>query len=60
MDPILLAIIGIIGMFFLIGLHVPIGVAMGLAGLCGVWAMLGLGAGGITFCNGADTNLNDP
>jgi tripartite ATP-independent transporter DctM subunit len=42
MEPILLAIIGIIGMFFLIGLHVPIGVAMGIAGFFGVWALLGL------------------
>jgi len=42
MDPILLAIIGIIGMFFLIGFHVPIGIAMGIAGFFGVWAMLGL------------------
>jgi tripartite ATP-independent transporter DctM subunit len=41
MDPILLAILGIIGMFCLIGLHVPIGIAMGLSGFLSLTAILG-------------------
>jgi C4-dicarboxylate transporter, DctM subunit len=41
MDPIVLSIIGIIGMFLLIIFHVPIGIAMGIAGLAGVTAILG-------------------
>jgi len=49
MDPILLAIIGICGMFLLISLHVPIGIAMGIAGLAGVWAMLGAGPAASLF-----------
>ena len=49
MDPILLAIIGIVGMFLLIGLHVPIGIAMGIAGFFGVWAMLGLAPAAALF-----------
>ena len=49
MDPILLAIIGICGMFLLIALHVPIGIAMGIAGLAGVWAMLGAGPAASLF-----------
>ena len=49
MDPILLAIIGICGMFLLIALHVPIGIAMGIAGFAGVWAMLGAGPAASLF-----------
>ena len=49
MDPILLAILGICGMFILISLHVPIGIAMGIAGLAGVWAMLGPGPAASLF-----------
>ena len=41
MDPLVLGLIGIGGMFVLIALHVPIGVAMGLAGFVGVGMMLG-------------------
>jgi tripartite ATP-independent transporter DctM subunit len=43
MDPILLGMLGIAGMFVLIALHVPIGIAMGIAGFAGVWVMLGWG-----------------
>jgi len=39
MDPILIAVLGIALLFVLIALHVPIGVAMGLAGVTG-FAML--------------------
>ncbi len=35
MDPIFIATLGLIGMFVLIGLHVPIGVAMATAGVVG-------------------------
>lgn len=35
MDPILLAVLGLAGMFVLILLHVPIGVSMGVAGIVG-------------------------
>ena len=41
MDPLLLGSLGIAGMFVLIVLHVPIGVAMGLAGFVGVGLILG-------------------
>jgi tripartite ATP-independent transporter DctM subunit len=42
MDPFLLSILGVAGMFVLIALHVPIGIAMALAGFAGVWALLSL------------------
>lgn len=42
MDPILIAILGISGMLVLIALHVPIGIAMAVAGFFGVWSLLGL------------------
>ncbi len=35
MDPILIAAVGLLGMFVLIALHIPIGVAMAMAGLVG-------------------------
>jgi tripartite ATP-independent transporter DctM subunit len=35
MDPILMAILGLLGMFLLILIHVPIGVSMGVAGIIG-------------------------
>lgn len=40
MDPILLAVLGIAVMFGLIGLHVPIGMAMAATGFCGVGILL--------------------
>ena len=40
-DPFLLASIGILGMLALITLHIPIGVAMGIAGFIGVGFLLG-------------------
>jgi len=39
-DPLLVAAIGIIGMLVLIALHIPIGVAMGMAGFVGVAVLL--------------------
>lgn len=42
-DPILLTCLGMAGMFVLIILHVPIGVAMGLAGLIGFGILSGFG-----------------
>ena len=43
MDPITLGLLGMGGMLVLIALHVPIGVAMGLAGFICVGLMLGWG-----------------
>lgn len=44
MDPILLASLAIVGMFILIMLHVPIGLAMGTVGLIGFGLMSSFGA----------------
>ena len=41
MDPLTLAGLGLAGMFLLIALHIPIGVAMGVAGFIGVALILG-------------------
>jgi tripartite ATP-independent transporter DctM subunit len=41
MDPITLGLLGMGGIFVLIALHVPIGIAMGLAGLVGVGSLIG-------------------
>ena len=43
MDPITLSVIGFVGMFVLIALHVPIGIAMAMAGVCGFAAVVGWG-----------------
>ena len=40
-DPLIVAGIGILGMLALIALHIPIGVAMAIAGFIGVGIMLG-------------------
>lgn len=42
MDPILVAVLGIVLLFVLIALHVPIGVAMGLAGVTGFAMLAGI------------------
>ena len=42
MDPITLGSLGIVFMFILIALHVPIGIAMAVAGFFGLWAMIGI------------------
>jgi C4-dicarboxylate transporter DctM subunit len=41
MDPILIGSIGLAGMFLMIALHVPIGIAMGLTGFFGVGFLIG-------------------
>lgn len=41
MDPVLLALLGLAGMFLLILLHVPLGIAMGVAGVVGFGALSG-------------------
>lgn len=41
MDPIAIGMIGFAGMLALIALHVPIGIAMGLAGVLGFYALTG-------------------
>lgn len=42
MDPVVIATLGIIGMFVLIILHFPIGIAMAIAGFAGITAMTGM------------------
>ncbi|HEX9835804.1 MAG TPA: TRAP transporter large permease [Alphaproteobacteria bacterium] len=49
MDPILLAALGIAGMFVLILLHVPIGVAMAVAGFVGFGFLGGFGPAATLF-----------
>ena len=41
MDPILIALLGLIGMFALIALHIPIGVAMAISGAVGFGYLTG-------------------
>ena len=41
MDPITLGALGMGGMFVLIALHVPIGIAMGISGFIGVGFLIG-------------------
>ncbi len=43
MDPLFLGACGFVAMFVLIVLHVPIGVAMGVTGVAGIWILLGPG-----------------
>ena len=43
MDPIYIGLIGFAALFALIALHVPLGVAMGMTGLAGIWTLLGPG-----------------
>ncbi len=43
MDPLIVGSLGLGLMFGLIALHVPIGIAMGLAGFVSIWSMLGFG-----------------
>ena len=50
MDPILIATIGIVGMFVLIMLHFPIGIAMAIAGFVGILAILGPEPAFKSFC----------
>ncbi|OGA30227.1 MAG: C4-dicarboxylate ABC transporter permease [Betaproteobacteria bacterium RIFCSPLOWO2_02_FULL_65_24] len=56
MDLTLLAVIGIVGMLALIAMHVPIGVAMALAGLAGVAYMEGLDTA-LSMFSTAPTNV---
>ena len=43
MEPVTIGMLGLLGMFVLIALHVPIGIAMGLTGLIGVGLIIGFG-----------------
>ena len=45
MDRDLVALLGFVGMFALMALRVPIGIAMGIAGVCGFAALSGWKAG---------------
>ena len=44
MDPFLIVVLGLVVMFILIGLHVPIGFAMGLVGFIGFASLISLHA----------------
>ncbi len=61
MDPILLASLGLIGMFVLILLHVPIGIAMAVAGFVGFGFLSGFGPAASLFATepvGVISNLD--
>ncbi len=45
MDPITIAVIGLLGMFILIAAHAPVGAAMGIAGVITFSALAGTGPG---------------
>jgi C4-dicarboxylate transporter, DctM subunit len=49
MDPILLASLGLVGMFILILLHIPIGIAMAMAGFFGFGFLNGFGPAATLF-----------
>ena len=49
MDPLLIGFLGLAGIFVLIALHVPVGVAMALAGLLSFAALQSLGVGVTLF-----------
>ena len=49
MDPILVATLGMIGMFVLIGLHIPIGISMAVAGFVGFGVLSGFGPAATLF-----------
>ena len=40
-DPVMLTVLGLVATFVLIALHVPVGVAMGVAGVTGFGLMVG-------------------
>jgi tripartite ATP-independent transporter DctM subunit len=52
MDPLLIAVLGTIGMFVLIALHIPIGVAMALAGVIGFTLLVGWAPAVALLANG--------
>jgi C4-dicarboxylate transporter DctM subunit len=61
MDPFLIALLGFLGMFVLIGLHIPIGIAMAVAGLVGFGVLVGwqpavslLGSGPVAVFSNVD------
>ncbi len=61
MDPILLASLGLVGMFVLIVLHVPIGIAMAVAGFVGFGLLTGFGPAASLFATepiGVISNLD--
>lgn len=61
MDPILVASLGMIGMFILIGLHIPIGIAMAVAGFVGFGVLNGWGPAASLFATepaGVISNLD--
>ena len=49
MDPILIASLGMVGMFALILLHIPIGIAMAVAGFVGFGVLSGFGPAASLF-----------
>jgi tripartite ATP-independent transporter DctM subunit len=59
MDPLLIAVLGTIGMFVLIALHIPIGVAMALAGVIGFTFLVGWSPAVALLANGPVSVLSN-
>src|SRR5512134_659566 len=59
MDPLLIAVLGTIGMFLLIALHIPIGVAMALAGVIGFTFLVGWSPAVALLANGPVSVLSN-
>ena len=59
MDPLLIAVLGTIGMFVLIALHIPIGVAMALAGVIGFAFLAGWAPAVALLANGPVSVLSN-
>lgn len=59
MDPMLIAVLGTIGMFMLIALHIPIGVAMALAGVIGFSFLAGWAPAVALLANGPVSVLSN-
>jgi C4-dicarboxylate transporter, DctM subunit len=57
MSPVELALCGLLGTFALIALHVPVGVAMGIAGVAGFGAMAGFGPAMSMIASETSNNL---
>jgi C4-dicarboxylate transporter, DctM subunit len=59
MDPLLIAVLGTIGMFVLIALHIPIGIAMALAGVIGFTFLVGWAPAVALLANGPVSVLSN-
>jgi tripartite ATP-independent transporter DctM subunit len=57
MSPVMLTVCGLLGTFVLIGLHVPVGVAMGIAGVVGFGLLSGFGPAFAMVASETSNNL---